>query len=361
MVHPCRMAAMAALALALAACQSYPLGMSKEEWARLTPEQQMQARLKQAELDKANAQRRAQQYAARRQRLALQEARERRRIETLYRSGEFGDVLECVLDRGLADFDPGWRPYEPVAFALVRGERKHVSLGGNGRRTGRFWATLSPNGLEVSICNRQPAGRASSKACATVIAGSTDYARGVRRPITVEDGFKNSRLQCAYRPVAGQQTVVVDHRYVEIHRHIQRHHRPGVTRLRHVVVREHRRPAGRVAAGRGREARRASPTHGPAEIRRNPARRANAAPKIARELEDAVTTPPTSVREIERVRQGERHGHAAAREGRAASPGAESGRAEDKAEHRPPGPPPHARAAGRRDGSTKQGPDPKDR
>ena len=65
--------ALASLALLLAACQSNPLGMSDEEWARLTPEQQMQARMKQADVNQANADRRA----AGRRRRALLVAEER--------------------------------------------------------------------------------------------------------------------------------------------------------------------------------------------------------------------------------------------------------------------------------------------
>ena len=53
--------------LVLAACSTHPLGISKEEWVLLTPEQQMAARMKQADLNRAHAERRTEQAAARRQ------------------------------------------------------------------------------------------------------------------------------------------------------------------------------------------------------------------------------------------------------------------------------------------------------
>jgi len=105
-----RSALLISLMVVLTACATYyPLGMSEAEWKRLTPEQQMSARMKQADLNQANAERRAEQAAARRQKFAALEAAERRRIEELYRSARYGDVLECVVEGGVADVRPGWR------------------------------------------------------------------------------------------------------------------------------------------------------------------------------------------------------------------------------------------------------------
>ncbi len=61
-------------ALLLTACTSYPLGMSEEQWLALTPEQQYDAQLKQAELDRQREARRLAEQQAREQALKEQQA-----------------------------------------------------------------------------------------------------------------------------------------------------------------------------------------------------------------------------------------------------------------------------------------------
>lgn len=56
-------------ALLLSACASYPLGMSEAQWLALTPEQQYDAQLKQAELDRQREARRLAEQQAREQAL----------------------------------------------------------------------------------------------------------------------------------------------------------------------------------------------------------------------------------------------------------------------------------------------------
>ncbi len=213
---------LASLTLMLAACQSNPLGMSDEEWARLTPEQQMQARMKQADIRKASAERRAE---ARRQK-AMLAAEERRRIERIYASARFGDILECVVEGGLADFRPGWRGYDPAPFTLVRGETKSVPLRERGKGNRKFWTHLSADGLEVSVCARS--GRGSrSRYCTTVSARSNDYSFGISRPIAIDHIFQNARLVCAFRPGPGMPRRVIHQHNVEIRRVIHVHHHGG--------------------------------------------------------------------------------------------------------------------------------------
>ncbi len=211
--------ALASLALLVASCQSNPLGMSDEEWARLTPEQQMQARMKQADVNQANADRRA----AERRRRALLVAEERRRVERIYTSARYGDILECVVEGGIADFRPGWRGYDPAPFTLVRGETKFVPLRESGKGRRKFWTRLSADGLEVSVCARSGK-RSRSRYCATISARSDDFSYGVSRPITINDVFQNATLVCAFRPGPGMPQHVIHQHNVKIRRVIHVHH-----------------------------------------------------------------------------------------------------------------------------------------
>lgn len=211
--------ALASLTLLLVACQSNPLGMSDKEWARLTPEQQMRARMKQADVNQANAERRAD---ARRRR-ALLAAEDRRRIERIYASARYGDILECVVEGGVADFRPGWRPYDPAPFALVRGETKFVPLRESGKGKRKFWTRLSADGTEVSVCARSGKGP-RSRHCLTVGARSDDFSYGVSRPVAIDDIFQNATLVCAFRPGPGMPRRAIHQYNVEIRRVIQVHH-----------------------------------------------------------------------------------------------------------------------------------------
>jgi hypothetical protein len=234
-------AAAAGALLVLAACQSYPLGMSEEEWARLTPEQQLAARMQQSEVNRANAERFAQAQAAERERQAMLQAEERERLESLYQEARYGDILECVVEGGVADFHPGWRAYSPAPFTVARGERKQVPLADGGRQQGRFWASYSQDGREISICYRDPQSRRGER-CASVNGMFRDFSAGVRRQITAPDVFQNANLMCAYRPGPGMPHVV---RRVEVQRVIEHHHhhtrvvaRPPVVVRERVVVEE---------------------------------------------------------------------------------------------------------------------------
>lgn len=227
-------AVVSAMALLLAACQTYPLGMSKAEWLRLTPEQQHEARMKQGEINKNRSQRRAHAAAARR----AQAEAENRRIQAMYESDRWGDVVECVVEGGMADFHPGWRRYKPTAFTLARGESKRITLRENGRKTGRFFASYSGNGTDLRICYRDP--RHGGRQCANVPVSRRGFSHGYARRITVRNVFRNAQLYCAYRPGEGMPRVRVYRENAHIWDSIYRYHYPGAPRPSRVIYYDRR-------------------------------------------------------------------------------------------------------------------------
>lgn len=181
------------IAALLAGCGSgYPLGMSEQQWQRLGPEQQNTAIRQQAAYDREAT---AEQARAReRQRLREEEAE--RRIDAAYANARHGDIVECLLEGGIADFHPGWRSFESKGFALVRGEKKQVTLRRvSGSRTTRFWAALQEEDGELLICRTEPS-RYSSRDCAKVVALTRDFRRGLSRTINVEGILKRTTLRC---------------------------------------------------------------------------------------------------------------------------------------------------------------------
>ncbi|EIF8946683.1 hypothetical protein LF048_000270 [Vibrio cholerae] len=98
-------------ALLLSACASYPLGMSEAQWLALTPEQQYDAQLKQAELDRQREARRlAEQQALKEQQAQLELASE---------NAKYGERVQCVLQNSELYFNKKWRASEPLALDLL--------------------------------------------------------------------------------------------------------------------------------------------------------------------------------------------------------------------------------------------------
>jgi len=237
-------ALVAAMTLVLAACTIYPLGMSKEEWTLLTPEQQLEARMKQADLNRANAARRAEQAAARRQKYAAMEAAERRRIEELYEAARYGDVLECVVEGGTAGIGRGWRSYTPAPFTLARGEIKAVTLSAGGRN-GKFWAQYSPDGLSMKLCYDNPRDR-GGRYCASVNGQSAEFSAGISRRVSVNRVFRDASVVCAYRPELNMPQVYIRRHNPQVYRVIHTYHYRNRPRHTPVVINEvYSRPAPR--------------------------------------------------------------------------------------------------------------------
>ena len=195
------------IVVGLAGCQmqqQYPLNMTQSEWEGLTPDQQFEARQQQAELDAqlwaAQQQQQAAQAQWQAEQARLQDeqaAAEQRRLDALYRSGRPGDVVECIIEGGFADFFPGWRPFRPAAFTLVRGEGRSVVLTReDGDRQATIWAGRSDNGTELRFCRYDPSVAAGAN-CAEVFALTSELIDGITRPLVIHQAVNTSTVRCS--------------------------------------------------------------------------------------------------------------------------------------------------------------------
>lgn len=200
-----------ALALWLAACAGGPpLGLTEAEWNALDPAQKLAARDRQATLDAEAAARRAAERRAAEERAAAAEAARQRRLDALRREARYGDVVQCVIPSGTADFRPGWREIDPVGVALVRSETRSVTLTAHDSgRTMPLWLSFSEDGLMVSICRHAPREQERRRAdCQTFAGTAADYRAGLTGRIDLPEILKG-RLRCAYAPAPGMPDTVI--------------------------------------------------------------------------------------------------------------------------------------------------------
>lgn len=176
-----------AAALLLSACgPRYPLGIPEEQWLRMDADAQQQARLQQAEVDRAEAEARRQEAQAREAEAAARAAE----LSHARATAEPGERVQCVLDRAEVSYGGKWRPAQPVGLDLVAG----MPIGFEVRlandqyrsRTG----TAHFDGMEVRLC---PDSRRGD--CARLVATQGELRRGKSRPVTSRD-FLRGRLHC---------------------------------------------------------------------------------------------------------------------------------------------------------------------
>ncbi len=119
-----------ALLLALAGCVHYPMGLSRSEWEALPSERQAELRAEQYRIDAEERVRR--QEADRQRATAAAAAEQERRQQIVQRRSEarYGDIVVVTLQGGAFEWKDGRYPLQPLAFELVRGERRMVRLVG---------------------------------------------------------------------------------------------------------------------------------------------------------------------------------------------------------------------------------------
>ncbi len=198
----CSVLGLLVLCLVVTGCARYPLDMTEAEWNAMSADQRYAARLKQAELDAAAQQRKAEKEAHEQ---ALQLAAKKRQqtlIAQRRSNPSYGDIVQCVIKSPMVDFHPGWRKAESVAFSLVRSETSRVSLRAeDSRRTSEFWAYFDENGSTLRLCERNP-GRSNFRDCDVVPVLGRDLMTGVDHQIDLPN-LMQGVLRCAYGPGTG--------------------------------------------------------------------------------------------------------------------------------------------------------------
>lgn len=176
----------------LAGCMSFhPLGISDAEWQRMTPQQQMDARAKQTELDKQAAERRAER--ARLQ--ALEDARLQAELEQRRANAKLGEHVQCVFNPAEAKISGNWRTVEPIALDLVVGETKPFNAehlrDGRSRYSRQGYASF--DGQTLSLCSSRS--NYSSSHCVRVVSTTRGYQQGVKQKVDSKE-FMRGELHC---------------------------------------------------------------------------------------------------------------------------------------------------------------------
>jgi len=178
------------LLLLLTGClNNYPLGFNEEEWMRLSPEQQLDARSQQAAIDEQKRIEREARADAERLRQAMEKQADKERIEQRYHHAQYGDVIQCVLKKTVLDFKPGWRDTKTAGFTLVRGESKTIEIHSDqDRKTTSLWVGLNQDAMTVKVCRNKPTRQTQShKACTEITATTQQYHHGVRKTFNHND------------------------------------------------------------------------------------------------------------------------------------------------------------------------------
>ena len=169
----------------LVGCSSNPLGMSDAEWEALTPQQQLVARTKQAELDE--------QARLRREQARIAKEAEQARLENLRHNAPRGEVVQCTLTNARARFAHNeWHPAQPMAVAIHRSEdRRQVSVAQEGRPSRNVSLHMGFDGMVVKVC------RWYDRDCAVLAGTDRDYNRGHSGRIQVPDLVEGT-LSCSF-------------------------------------------------------------------------------------------------------------------------------------------------------------------
>jgi len=124
---PYAMAWLTLLAL-ITGCVQYPMGTTKQQWESLSPAQQAEYQSRQYAVD-AERNRLAEAQRQEQARLAGERARaEQERLAAAYQYARYGDIVVVTIQGGMVAFNGKRQAYEPIAFELVRGERKDVKF-----------------------------------------------------------------------------------------------------------------------------------------------------------------------------------------------------------------------------------------
>ena len=186
--------------IGLAGCiATNPLAIPDDEWQLMTAEQRLQARIKQAELDDARAQARAEAAAAQQQ----ADAQAAAQLKQQQADARYGDRLQCVLSEAQARLNRKWRDLEPLALDLLKDQPVQLTLSEASDSWRRYSTTAEArfDGQTLSLCPTSAITRINPHDCLLVLGTFEDYRQGIERAAAQSD-FVRGHLRCALAPTA---------------------------------------------------------------------------------------------------------------------------------------------------------------
>lgn len=208
-VQACAVALTTLVVLAATGCATYPLGMSREQWEALPPEQQAEYQARQYEIDEQRRQEQAARAAE--QRVAREAAAraEQERLAALYRDARFGDIVRVTIQGGLLNIYKNQYRYHPVSFELVRGETRFVSF----TRTGQVAQSVD---IPVRLSDDGNTLFFDDDSSGQVVFTNYDWERGQTASLTSPRGgigLEGASLFIKYKELPGApQRIIIERR-----------------------------------------------------------------------------------------------------------------------------------------------------
>lgn len=178
----------------------YPLDIPEEKWTTMSTDEQLRAREKQADLEKAQEKRRT----------AEAKAREAEAIEWLKRQeaardqARYGERVQCILSNAHVYRWGEWRRIEPLALDIVQGMvlefEMHAADSEELRLRERGYAGF--DGQTLSLCPEKNQVQRNAQGCAKALGTSKQFARGLTQRIAGED-FLRGKIHCDFAPGEG--------------------------------------------------------------------------------------------------------------------------------------------------------------
>ncbi|HMO52173.1 MAG TPA: hypothetical protein PKE26_12400 [Kiritimatiellia bacterium] len=114
-------------------CATYPMGLTRQQWEALPPEEQAAFQVRQYEIDEQRRREQADRQERIRQQQQADAQAQRDRVATLYRDARYGDIVRVTIEGGYLRIYKELYPYHPVAFDLARGEIRDIRFTRSGR------------------------------------------------------------------------------------------------------------------------------------------------------------------------------------------------------------------------------------
>ena len=206
-VRTCAVIILSALLVLLFACgPRNPLGIPDEQWAVMTPEQQLQARNQQAELDLAMAQKRAEEA---RQKAAEAEAR-KAELEAMRRNAPYGDRVQCVLEGGQAYLNRNWHPVSAFGLDLVRGYEEEFTMEVASGRYSRMpiLGYALYDGQTITLCRLPREDTYRHEDCLRLVGTRRELQQGLDNFVSASE-FLRGRLRCDLPPSGELRQIVI--------------------------------------------------------------------------------------------------------------------------------------------------------